>query len=180
MGMRLQELLKEKRDDLLDRWEDILLGEYQKDTFRIFKKQKNQFANPIGHKTRVGLAELYDVVYDESDDEVLTPDLQQFLKVRALQPISPSEAVAFVFVLKDLVATECKKEGMDTLYTEFLAFCARVDAAALAVFDIFAQSREQLLQARVNEIESGRNIIVQGAKCPSRLLKENMESGNTP
>lgn len=180
MGMKLQELLTKKRDNILNSWEDVLLGEYQKDTFRIFKKQKNQFANPIGHKIRVGLAELYEVVCDTSDDEVLTPDLQQLLKVRALQPISPSEAVAFVFVVKELVAAECKKEGMDTLYTEFLAFSARVDAAALAVFDIFARSREQLLQARVNEVESGRNIIVASAKCPSQLLKENMESGETP
>ncbi len=178
--MKLQELLTQKRDKLLADWEDILLGEYQKDTFRIFKKQKNQFANPIGHKTRVGLAELFDVICDESDDEVVTPDLRQLLKVRALQPISPSQAVGFIFKIKDMIAAECKKEGMDTLYIEFLAFCARVDAAALAVFDIFAQSREQLLQARLNEVESGRNIIVESSVCPSRLLKDNIKRGNKP
>ncbi|MEN8140026.1 MAG: RsbRD N-terminal domain-containing protein [Thermodesulfobacteriota bacterium] len=171
--MTLQELLTKKRDYLLQDWEDILLGEYQGDTIRIFKKQKNQFANPIGYKTRVGLAELYDVVCDESDEEVLTPDLSQFLKVRAVQPISPSQAVAFVFAIKDLVAAECEKEGMDTLYVEFLAFCARVDAAALAVFDIFAQSREQLNKARYDELKTGRNLIVEGSVCSSKLVRDN-------
>ena len=68
--MTLQELLTDKRDYILDCWEDILLDEYKGETIRIFKKQKDQFANPVGHKIRIGLAELYDVVCDESDDEV--------------------------------------------------------------------------------------------------------------
>lgn len=90
-------------------WEDIVLGEYQKDTIRIFKKQKDQFANPVGHKIRVGLAELYDVLCDESDNEVETPGLEDLLKVRAVQPIAASTAVSFVFDLKPLVEEQCKK-----------------------------------------------------------------------
>lgn len=173
--MRLQELLHKNRDQLLAQWEDILLGEYQPDTIRIFKKQKNQFANPTGYKTRVGLAELYDVLLDESDDEVQTPDLRQLLKLRAVQPVSASEAVGFIFVIKELVQRRCEKEGMDTLYKEFLAFSARVDAAALAIFDIFMQSRDLLHKARLDEVQSNRGLVVEGG-CPSQLLKDYKKS----
>ncbi|PLX47028.1 MAG: hypothetical protein C0613_15285 [Desulfobulbaceae bacterium] len=172
--MRLQELLTKKREYLLGCWEDIILGEYQKQTFRIFKQQKDQFANPVGHKIRVGLAELYDVLVDESDEEVDTPALKDLLKVRAVQPISASAAVAFVFDLKPLVEDLCKKEGMDSLYKEFLAFCARVDAAALAMFDIFSTCRHKVYQIRLNELKTGRHIITDSTKCSSQVMREDM------
>ncbi len=172
--MKLQELLTTKRDYLLGCWEDIILGEYQKDTFRIFKKQKDQFANPVGHKIRTGLAELYDVLCDESDNEVATPGLDDLLKVRAVQPISASTAVSFVFDLKSLVETQCQKEGMDSFYKEFLAFCARVDAAALAMFDIFSNCRQTVYQIRMNEFKTGRHIITDSARCSSQILSEDM------
>lgn len=172
--MKLQELLTKKRDYLLGCWEDIILGEYQKDTIRIFKKQKDQFANPVGHKIRVGLTELYDVLCDESDNEVETPGLEDLLKVRAVQPISASTAVSFVFDLKSLVEEQCKKEGMDSLYKEFLAFCARVDAAALAMFDIFSNCRQTVYQIRMNEFKTGRHIITDSARCSSQVMREDM------
>lgn len=172
--MTLQELLTQKRDYILGCWEDILLGEYQKETIRIFKKQKDQFANPVGHKIRIGLAELYDVVCDESDDEVETLNLNELLKVRAVQPISASTAVTFVFDLKKLVEDQCKKEGMDSLYKEFLAFCARVDAAALALFDIFSNCRQKVYQIRMNEFKTGRHIITDSTKCSSQVMREDM------
>lgn len=173
-SMMLQELLTQKRDYLLGCWEDIILGEYQKDTIRIFKKQKDQFANPVGHKIRIGLAELYDILCDESDDEVETPDLHELLKVRALQPISASAAMSFVFEIKPLVEDQCKKEGMDSLYKEFLAFCARVDAAALAMFDIFTNCKQTVYQIRMNEFKTGRHIITDSAKCSSQVVREDM------
>ena len=170
--MKLQELLNKKKEDLLSDWEDVILGQYKPETFRIFKKQKNPIANPVGHKINVGLAELYEVICDESDDEVETPMLTQLLKVRAVQPISASEAVSFLFAIKDLVEKECQKEGMDTLYKEFLAFCARVDAVALAAFDIFTNCRQAVYQVRMNEFKTGRHIITDNAKCSSQIVRE--------
>lgn len=172
--MMLQELLIKKREYLLGCWEDIILGEYAKDTFRIFKKQKDPFANPVGHKIRIGMAELYDLLCDESDTEVATPGLEDLLRVRAVQPIAASTAVSFVFALKTLVAEQCEKEGMDRFYKEFLAFCARVDAAALAMFDIFSNCRQTVYQVRMNEFKTGRHIITDSARCSSQVMKEDM------
>lgn len=58
------------------------------------------------------------------------------------------------------------------LYEEWLAFDARVDAAALAVFDMFMASREQIYKVRVNELSTGR---LDGAVCPSAMMKKEQE-----
>ena len=174
--MKLQELLIKNRTSLIADWEDVILGEYAPETFRIFKKQKNKFANPVGHKVSQGVAELFDVICDESDEEVDTPALNEMLKVRALQPITASEALAFLFDIKMLVEKICQKQGMDTLYEEFLAFCARVDATAIAMFDIFTNCRQRVFQVRLNEYKTGRSIITDNVMCSSQIVRQNMKN----
>ena len=175
--MKLQELLKKNRESLIADWEDIILGEYAPETFRIFKKQKNRFANPIGHKVSHGVAELFDVICDESDKEVDTPALNEMLKVRALQPITAAEALFFLFDIKLLVEKICQKQGMDKLYKEFLVFCTRVDATAIAMFDIFTNCRQRVYQVRLNEYRTKRSIIIDNAVCSSQIIKDNMKKG---
>lgn len=170
--MQLGKLLSEKRAVILEQWEDFLLNQFAPDTVQIFKKQKDQFANPMGHKISAGLAELFQVICETGDHEVETPSLGQLIKLRAVQQISSSDAVSFVFQLKKIVRKECMKK-MKTAgsYEEWLAFDARVDAAALAVFDMFMASREQIYKVRVSELSTGRYVL-DGAKCPSAMMKE--------
>lgn len=108
--MQLDELLVEKRAVILTQWEDFLLEKFAPETIRIFKKQKDQFANPMGHKITAGLAELFDVICDTGSQEVETPALGQLIKLRAVQEISASDAVFFVFQLKKIVRKACLKK----------------------------------------------------------------------
>ncbi|RJX33765.1 MAG: hypothetical protein C4531_04680 [Desulfurivibrio sp.] len=178
MRKQLHQLLQEKKVEILEKWEDSILGSFAPDAFHIFKKQKNQFANPVGHKIRTGLAELYDVLCDPSDEEILTPDLEQLIKMRAVQQVSAADAVSFVFKLKELVRKELLKKGMADSYNEWLAFDARIDAAALVIFDMFMASKEQIYQVRINEFQHGRHLIVNGAMCPSALARRNKQTAN--
>lgn len=178
MRKQLHQLLQEKKVEILEKWEDSILGSFAPDAFHIFKKQKDQFANPVGHKIRTGLAELYDVLCDPSDEEILTPDLEQLIKMRAVQQVSAADAVSFVFKLKALVRKELLKKGMADSYDEWLAFDARIDAAALVIFDMFMASKEQIYQVRINEFQHGRHLIVNGAMCPSALARRNNQTAN--
>lgn len=175
MGTKLTQLLQEKRADILEKWENSVLSCYGPDAMRIFKTQQNQFANPIGHKTRLGLAELYDVLCDPSEEAVYTPDLQEYIKVKAVQKVSASDAVSFVFKLRELVREQLGKKGMTESYKEWLAFDARIDAAALAIFDMFVNSREQVYLVRINEFKQNRYLLTDGTICPSKLMRKDKE-----
>ncbi len=166
----MEKLLLENKKVILEKWEDSILESYAHDTFVIFKKQKNPFANPVGHKVRTGLEELYDVLCEPSDNEVLTPYLEQLISLRAVQEISASSAVSFVFKLKYIVRQELTKKTMTGSYKEWLAFDARIDAAALAVFDMYMASRERINRVRISETTSGRGLVIAGG-CPSGLLR---------
>ena len=112
--MQLDELLVEKRAVILSQWEDVLLEKFAPETTRIFKKQKDQFANPMGHKITAGLAELFDVICDTGSQEVETPALGQLIKLRAVQQVSASDAVSFVFQLKKIARKEWLKKVKKT------------------------------------------------------------------
>lgn len=190
MGKKLQKLLQGKKVEILEKWEDSILSSFPPDAFHIFKKQKDPFANPVGHKVRTGLDELYDVLCDPSDEEILTPDLIQLIKMRAVQQVSAADAVSFIFKLKGIVRKELLKKGMAELYNEWLAFDARIDTAALVIFDMFMASKEQIYKVRVSEFQHGRHLLTDGSICPSALVRRNMEeaaaaasaaeAGNTP
>ena len=47
--MTVEKILFEKKDAIRDRWHQAVLDTYHPDTRRFFKKQKDQFANPVGH-----------------------------------------------------------------------------------------------------------------------------------
>lgn len=179
MGTKFENLLKEKRAEILEKWENVILGGYAKDSFILFKRQKDQIANPIGHKIRSGLAELYDVLCDPSDDEVSTPDLEELIKLRAVQKISAYEAVSFIFKLKELVRARMDKRMVNESYKEWLAFDARIDAAALAIFNMFMVNRERVYQVRMREYEKGRHILTDGSVCPSALVRQNRNQQET-
>ena len=173
MENKLEKLLQEKKKQILEKWESSILSTYEPDAFRIFKQQKDQFANPIGHKVRIGLNELFDVLCDTSDEAVRTPDLEELIKLRAVQEFSASDAVSFVFKLKEIVREELKKGDVASFYNEWLAFDARIDAAALVIFDMFMRNREQINRVRINEFKTGRDTFTQGGACPSALLRRN-------
>lgn len=173
--MLIKDLLEEKKTELLAQWEDHVLSNYEPDTFAIFKGKQDQFANPVGHKVRVGLAELYDVICDESDREIETPVLGQLIKLRAVLDEPASQTVSFLFKFKELVRRQWQKGKIEIPIDHWLEFDARVDAVALAVFDIFMASREQLYQVRLKDIKASRDIITSNAVCPSALIRKNRE-----
>ena len=169
--MKLQELLKEKRSSILDKWVDKVLNTYSDEAFQIFKNQKNQFANPVGHRVKVGLAALYDAILDSETENRIPHLFEEFVLVRAVQVFTPSHAMYFIFQLKDVVREECKKAGLTDFYKDLLTFYESIDAVALLVFDLYMASRDRLYQVRIDELKSGAHIFTDGG-CPTQLLRE--------
>jgi hypothetical protein len=79
------------------------------------------------------------------------------VRIRAVQQMSPSAAVGFVFRLKDAMRAELGDELRDGCFHDEMAELERgVDAAALAAFDVFTEQRERVSELRINELK--RNI----------------------
>lgn len=176
--MRLLESLQENKATILDKWINKVLATYPNDTSLFFKKQKDQFANPVGFSVTRCLTELYEALFTEQDFEAIPAILDQLVRIRAVQEFSPSRAVSFVYMLKESIREVCEKEGelagLDI--KEWLALEDRIDAVAHVAFDHYMACREQLFKVRINELKSGRSILTDEARCPSALMKKKQET----
>lgn len=170
--MELGQFLHENKEDILERWTAEVLSTYSADAARIFGRQLNRFANPIGYNVRQGLLELYDAIAAGKIGDQLSNHLEELVKIRAVQAFTPSESVAFVFYFKRIVRAVSGKSQQPISADDLATLDGRVDAAALSIFDCYMDCRERLHQVRIHELESNRFIYTDLARCPSSIMKE--------
>jgi len=158
--MTFGKLLQARKDAIVRRWLDDVLATYSGDAAAAFKRQQDPFANPVGHGLRIATQGIFEALLDGWDAEKgphaekIRGCLQEVLKVRAVQEFSASEAVGFVFRLKQAVRAELGEAATETRHLSELArFEAEIDRMALAAFGVFVQCRERLYELRINELK---------------------------
>jgi len=156
--MTLRALFLQKKNAIVASWLDKTLASYPPDAIKFFKGERDQFANPVGQafrkETEAVFSELTGGKNGELDAEKLCVHLDGIIKIRAVQDMTPSRAVSFVFLLKDVIREELKTELQDAkIQAEWTSFLARIDQLALFAFDVFTSRREQVYQLRVNEVK---------------------------
>jgi hypothetical protein len=152
--MALGDLLRQKKSTIVDKWIDKTLGTYPSDAGAFFRKQKNQFANPVGQTLASSLEAIYDILLEGIDAEPLCRHLEEIIKIRNVQEFTPGQALVFVFMLKDVIRDVMSSELEQTSHlVELLAFERQIDQAALFALDLFVKYREKVYELRVNEIK---------------------------
>ena len=168
----MQNFLAEKKKIIVQRWTDLVLDSYGSPEF--FKKQKNQFANPIGSTISAGLQEIYTVLAEGKELGLVCKPLEDIVKIRAVQDFTPSQSISFAYLLKTIVRQELAKDKKNEVGQDSLAeLDNRIDQLALMAFDFYMDCRERLSQIRINEVLSGRHTLTDGTKCASAMLKKN-------
>jgi hypothetical protein len=160
-GMRLSEALQDRRSAIIGMWFERLLGSYPKSTTKYLLQEKDPFQNPVGHNLKEGLSNLFDGLVQSVDIASLTPTLDAIVKIRAVQDFSASQAVAFPFLLKQIIRKEFEAD-IQRYSVELSDLEARIDELALLAFDLFAKCREQVHELKVNEIKR-RSFILERA-----------------
>ena len=158
--MSVEELLLQHKKIVLQTWLDLLLSTYPPETVRMFKKESDQFANPVGHTFSSALGEILEEFLHANSPEKLAPLLDKVIRIRAVQEFSPSQALAFIFSLKK-IAAEIQAEATRD---ETAAFEARVDELGLLAFDVYMRCRENLFEVRIKEIRDRTYRLLQRAE----------------
>jgi hypothetical protein len=152
---RLVPLFSAKSPAILEKWLDILLGSYFPETAQFLKKEKDPFSNPVAHQLSRGLTDLMAVLVEEKSVEEARAALDEIIRVLALQDIHPSQALAFVFPLTQVIREEVAQERQDPpLAPEMTELESRIDGLALVGFDGYMQRREKLCELKVNEVKA--------------------------
>ena len=152
--MKLLSLLAERKTSLMERWRQRLFESYPPETAIFLKKEKNRFDNPMGHQLSDGLGRILETLVQEMDREQVLAALDEVIRVRALQNFTPSQALAFIFLLKNVIREELAKDLKDGQFDpELQEVESRIDGMALLGFEVYTQRREKLCDIRVTEIK---------------------------
>jgi hypothetical protein len=152
--MTLRQLLLERREDIARSWLEGALATFPGNSPAIFAREKDPFANPVGHSLRVGTERILDALLSSPEAGEIREELQKIMKIRAVQPFAPSEAVGFVLRLREIIRAELGGVAADPRFASELAdLDAQIDRIALVAFDTFVECREQVYELRVNEVK---------------------------
>ena len=162
--MTFESVLAQRKPELSEKWADLILQTYPKETQKIWGRQKDRFQNPVGAAIIEATRDLIDLVIDWQDAEKIAEGLDRLIRIRSVQDFSPSQAVSFVFLLKKLLRDEffqpMKKDG--TL-EDLLRFEAKIDNLAMMSFDIYSKGREQIFRLRVDEVKRAQSSLLRKA-----------------
>jgi len=150
--MQIATLLSQKKAAILGRWLAMIYESYPPETAIFLRKEKNRFDNPAGYRISEGLEGLFGALLEKMErDQVLTC-LDEIIRIRALQNFTPSQALAFIFLLKIVIREELAEEiRKENLAAEILDLESRIDGLALLGFDVYTQRREKIYEIKADE-----------------------------
>ena len=162
--MTFESTLAERKAELSEKWAELVLRTYPKETQKVWTRQKDRFQNPVGAAIFEATGELFDHLIEWQDAEGMAKSLDKLIRIRAVQDFTPSQAISFVFLLKKLLRDEffrpMKKDG--TL-EDLLRFEAKVDNLAMMSFDIYSKSRDEVFRFRVEEVKRSQSSLLRKA-----------------
>ena len=152
----LKNLLHQKKDSIIKKWYDQILCDYPLDTQKFLRREKDRFANPVGAALKANISPIYDwLMDDEATEEKVAGNLEEIMKIRAVQEFTPGQSVAFILKLKDIIRAMFSKEiEKNSLYKDLQQFEDKIDSLALISFNSYSKCRERLYQVRVSELKN--------------------------
>lgn len=157
--MELKEYLSSRKSHIIQRWFEEIILDYPFESRKYLKSQKDRFENPLGHTILEGIKGVLDYLLGEKGYEEILPSLDNLIRIRAVQDISPSKAVGFILPLKKIL----REEGGDKMMEEFLSLSLNIDDLLLRVFDIYALCRERLNNIKFNELRNMTYVLIEKA-----------------
>lgn len=153
--MKLLALLSERKTSLTDRWRQRLFESYPPQTAIFLKKEKDHFDNPLGYNLSQGLSRIFETLVQETQRDQVLAALDEVIRIRALQNFFPSQAIAFIFLLKNVIREELAPELENGQFSQELQGVeSQIDGLALLGFDVYTQRREKLNEIRVTEVKN--------------------------
>lgn len=153
--MRLKSLLARKKAVIIKKWFSQVIETYPADTTKFLKGQQDPFANPVGRTISRSLEALFDQFLEGMDHKALTACLDPIIRIRAVQNFSPSQAVGFIFFLKNVIRTNLQKElAQERIDDELVLLESQIDELGLLAFNLYMQCKEKIYELKANEMKN--------------------------
>ncbi len=161
-SLNMADFLSQKRKKILEKWFEATIASYPPETVKFLRKEKSRFANPVGRTILEGVEAILDALLKGAEPEASTVFLDNIIRIRAVQDFTPSQALDFIFALKQVVRKELGRDLWEEgLVEEYLAFESTVDALAGIAFNVYMTCREEISELRMGEMRNRTERILQ-------------------
>ncbi len=166
--MSIDKILAEKRSKIIKKWRNAIIKSYPEDSQGFLKREKSQFANPVGLTISTEIETLYDEIIKGENTEKISSCLDSIIRIRAVQDFKPSQAVAFVLQLKQIIRDELGSGHSD----EMRILDNRIDEIALLAFDVYSACRQKISEIRVKEVKTQVGKLLERANLISEIPEQ--------
>lgn len=167
--MDLAEFLNTHQKTIASQWTNAIIRTYPEEGGKFFAGSANQFANPVGHVFRNNTEKMLRILTRGDDVAACTKELDEILRIRAVQGFSPSVALCFVPALREIIFQELFKaypsENISPLLRDL---SVRIDQLAMLAFDLYMTARELLWKQKANQLYNRTHKLLEKAN----LLQE--------
>ncbi|MDL2272691.1 RsbRD N-terminal domain-containing protein, partial [Desulfovibrio sp. OttesenSCG-928-I05] len=145
------------RAELCSRWAESADAVYPFAAAGLLRTLRDPFANPVGGRTKAAASLILSGILDaEYDDDEFRVGLEEFLRVRAVQDMTPEEALAPVFVFKQLIREHLEAKKIPVTWElrgQLTVIEDRVDALALLAFGMYTRCRDAFHELRLKDVQ---------------------------
>lgn len=173
--MELADLLRVKAAVIAEKWRHASLAGCSEAAVRAIQREENPFANPVGHALRTGMQSAVEKLADGRPPAEIAAALDGIIQIRAVQEFAPSQALAFVLLLKDVVRAEAtagsREQGAESnsplpAPCPLLEIERQIDQVLVSAFDIYTHYRDRIGDVRIREIRRSVGLAGKGnAAC---------------
>lgn len=183
--MTFSELLTERQSQLVGRWQEAILAEYGDATAARWRRLRDPFANPVGHTLATGLPRLFqEVTRDGELTREAATSLEDILRIRSVQELSPSRAAGFFLHLRDAIRSELAAELAGGAHAaELSALERRIERLGMMAFDVYVRFRDQIFRLRHDELKRSVASLLKrwhGSDAPESNSNSEVVQLNTP
>ncbi len=164
--MNLKQRLIEKKSVILRTWYEAILAMPGGKTSDLLEKQKALKTGAAGRNLAQEIEGLFDALLQGVIPDEVSRSLDSMMGTMAADNFKASEAVAFILEVKKAVRKELGNEVINDphLQEELAAWDSVVDDLALFAFDIYARSRESVLELKADEAKKETLKLLKKAK----------------
>ncbi len=152
----MEDSLRRKREHIVRGWTEEALSLFPEDARGFLSDNRDPFANPAGTTIAEQLAVLFEALLEGFCDDEVRPPFERVVQITCVQEVPASQAVGFVFSLKELLREKLTHELAgprgDETRAHLLELERRVDRLALVAFDCYTAHRGRIADLRVQEV----------------------------
>jgi len=170
--MDLKQILKKNKGAIVKEWFRATIDTYPAQSAKILGKDSNRFDNPVGAATHETIEDVFDLILGDFNQEMLEKALDPVIRIRAVQAFSASEAVSFVFALKEIG----EKILDDSVIKKFDKLVDKIALAsfALASFNRLMKCKEDIFLLKATESKRRIHRAFERAGLVAELTEEDL------